>query len=293
MRYHFAYLTANEQRGFFTDYLHFRNMARYLPGVAPVEITIAVSLVRPFSTDDARALEGLVRCASASKSLRVRAVIWKGNVGRDYSSAQACLKLIGEDASDDDYVMLQNRSAYGPLTNSWYKAFIDQYQKHPGTGLVGNTINLLGHQTMPKNVDARHVQPYVYLSQWRHLRPLVDDFPGSRCTSRPEIIIVGEIGISRRIMEKNLKISCLFWPDHALTAQSVVDPRLPRGDVKRKAFGLPYRHKFPGYLRTPKALMHRLTWATWLASHKLIPTPATEATTTEHPTRYLHTKEYD
>jgi hypothetical protein len=292
MRYHFAYLTANDLKGFAIDYLHFRNMAHRVPGVAPVEITIAVSLVRPFSADDARALEGLVRCASASESLRVRAVILKGNVGRDYSSAQACLRLIGEDASDDDYVMLQNRSAYGPLTDSWYQAFIDQYQKHPDTGMVGNTINLSGHQTMPKNIDARHVQPYVYLSQWRHFRSLVDDFPGCRCTDRPEIIIVGEIGLSRKIMAKNLKISCLLWPDHAFTADSPVDPSLPRGDRKRKAFGLPYRHKFPAYLRSPKALFHRSAWSLWRASHRLIPVPP-PATATQNPIRYLRIKEHD
>jgi hypothetical protein len=293
MRYHFAYLTANDQRGFATDYLHFRNMAHRLPGVAPVEITIAVSLVRPFSADDARALEGLVRCASVAESLRVQAVIWKGNVGRDYSSAQACLALIRGNASDGDYVMLQNRSAYGPLTNSWYKAFIDQYEKHPDTGLVGTTINLTGHQSMPKNIDARHVQPYVYLSQWRHLRSLVDDFPGIRCTRRREIIIAGEIGISKRIMEKNLKISCLFWPDHAFTAQSEVDPSLPRADIKRKAFGLPYRHRFSGYLRTPKALMHRLAWRAWLASYRLIPVPSAKGTARGQLIRHLRINEYD
>jgi len=144
-RYHLAYLTANDRSDFIADYLHFRNMARRCPGVPHVEITIAVSRVRPFSAAYTRALDGLVRCAAASPWLSVRAVIWKGNVGRDFGSTQACLKSIAEVATVQDYVMVRNRSAYGPLTDSWYSAYIEQYEKHPATGLVGSTINLIGH----------------------------------------------------------------------------------------------------------------------------------------------------
>jgi hypothetical protein len=85
----------------------------------------------------------------------------------------------------------------------------------------------------------------------------------------------------------------LFWPEHPLTAQSAIPPHLPRVDIKRKAVGMPYRHRLPGYLRSPKALMHRLTWSAWLASHSLIPTPPAEAMTKGHPVRHLHIKGYE
>lgn len=268
-RYHLAYLTANDRRDFTADYLHFCNMAQRCPGVAHVEITIVVSRIRSYPAADTRALDGLVRCAAASPWLSVRAVIWKGNVGRDFSSAQACLKSIAKIATVQDYVMVRNRSAYGPLTDSWYRAYIEQYEKHPATGLVGNTINLIGHPLKPDNADSRHVQTYVYLSQWRHLEPLIDDYPGSKCTARLEVIAQGEIGLSRRIMDSNLQISCLYWPDHTFSASSPDDPSLPHEDIKRKAVGLPFQYKFPGYLRSPSAFFRRLVWLGWLAAGRL------------------------
>lgn len=292
-RYHLAYLTANDRRDFIADYLHFRNMARRCPGVPHVEITIAVSRVRPFSAADTRALDGLVRCAAASPWLNVRAVIWKGNVGRDFGSTQACLKSIAEVATVQDYVMVRNRSAYGPLTDSWYRAYIEQYEKHPATGLVGSTINLIGHPSKPDNADSRHVQTYVYLSQWRHFEPLIDDYPGSKCTDRLEIIVQGEIGLSWRIMDSNLQISSLYWPDHAFSASSPDDPSLPHEDIKRKAVGLPFQYKFPGYLRSPSAFFRRLAWLGWLAAGRLSLYPQLRSTPLCHGTRHHHVSEYD
>jgi hypothetical protein len=262
-RNHLAYLTANDRRGFAVDYLHFRNMARRDPGVPLVEITIAVSEVRPFSRSDRRAVEGLVRCAARSPWLRVRAVIWKGNIGRDFGSAQACLRSIAEDARGDDYVMVRNRSAYGPLLDDWYSAYISQYLRHPDTGLVGSTINLVGHPRIPGGADggaATHVQTYVYLSEWRHLEPLLDDYPASGCVERLDVIAQGEIGLSRRIMENGLRISSLQWPAYAFGASSPDEPSLPHEDIKGRVGGLPFLYKFRGYLWSPTAVVARLGW---------------------------------
>ena len=254
VRYHMAYLTANDQIDFAIDYLHFCNMARLCPGVAHVEITIVVSRVLPVSAADVQALDELVRCADASPWLSVRAVIWKGNIGRDFGSAQAGLKSIARIATAQEYVMVRNRSAYGPLCEYWYRAYIEQYKKHPRTGLVGSTINLIGHPSRPDNADARHVQTYVYLSQWRHLESFINDYPGSTCKDRIDVIVEGEIGLSRRIMGNNLQMSCLYWPEHAFSVPGASDQSLPHEDIKRKVVGLPFQYKFPEYLRSPCGL---------------------------------------
>lgn len=258
--YHLAYLTANDGRDFSIDYLNFRNMARYPPGVACVEITIAISQVRPFSAADARQVAALVHLVSAVPWLRLRTVIWKGNIGRDFSSAEACLCSMADSAHDDDFVMVRNRSGYGPFMGDWYEMYIDQYRRHAGSGLVGSTMHLSGPPNMPEGMDPRHVQTYVYLSQWRHLGTLLAEFPGRTCTDNPGAILFGELGLSQRILAQGLGLSCLHWPNHFFVAGSSNDPALPLRDIKAEVTGLPFRYKFPAYRRAVAPQLLRLLW---------------------------------
>jgi hypothetical protein len=259
-RFHLAYVTANDQWNFSIDYLNFRNMAAHHPGVPRVDITIAISRARPFSKANRLEIDALVRNAATVPWLTVRAVIWKGNRGRDFSSTEACLRSIAEDAVDDDFVMVRNRSAYGPFVNNWYRAYVDQYQRHANTGLVGNTINLTGPPTMAAGEDGRHVQTYVYLSRWQHLAPLAKNYPGNRCTDNAGAIHDGELGLSRKILAAGLNISCLHWPERAFGPATADDPALPRGDIKAEAGGLPFRYKFPDYRRNRDAMLARTAW---------------------------------
>lgn len=235
-------------------------MADRDPGVPGVEITVAISRVRPFSTMDRRAIDGLIRRAASSRRLNVRVVIWKGNIGRDFSSARACLASIAEVAADHDFVMVRNRSAYGPLTDSWYHAYVRQYEKFPSTGLVGSTINFSGHPRRPTGGDSIHVQTYVYVSQWQHLKVLVPDYPGSQCDDRLELIVAGEIALSRRIMDRGLRLTCLHWPDHAFDSLTRPDPSLPRADIKRSVVRAPFRYKYRQYHQSPTAVLQQLVW---------------------------------
>lgn len=258
--YFLAYLTANDGRDFSIDYLNFRNMARYPPGVSCVEITIAISHVRPFSSSDARQIAALVHLVSAVPWLRVRTVIRKGNVGRDFSSAEACLRSMADNARNDDFVMVRNRSGYGPFTSGWYSMYVDQYRRYADSGLVGTTMHLSGPPHMPEGMDPRHVQTYVYLSQWRHLSTLLTDFPGRHCTDNPGAILYGELGLSQRILAQGLGLSCLHWPNHFFIAGSSDDPALPSGDIKAEVTGLPFRYKFPAYRRAFAPQLMRLFW---------------------------------
>lgn len=258
--YYLAYLTANDGRDFSIDYLNFRNMARHPPGVPCVEVTIAISQVRPFSSADARQIFALVHLASSVPWLRVRTVIWKGNIGRDFSSAEACLRSLAESAYDDDFVLIRNRSGYGPFSGGWYSVYIDQFRRHANSGLVGSTMHLSGPPNMPQGMDPRHVQTYVYLSQWRHFSSLLADFPGRQCTDSPGAILYGELGLSHRIMAQGLSLSCLHWPGHVFTSKSSDDPALPLGDIKSEVAGLPFRYKFPAYRRAFTPQLLRLFW---------------------------------
>ena len=258
-RFHLAYLTANDKR-FAADYLHFRNMTRRSPGVQTVLLTIVVSRSRPVSAFDLASVERIVGCTRDCPWLDVRGVLWKGNLGRDFSSAAVALNDISGIVQESDYVMVRNRSAFGPLTENWYRQYVDQYNRHPATGLVGSTINLIGHPLRPDVEDTPHVQSYIYLSQWKHLGPMAKDYPGSRRADRLDVVVEGEIGLSRQIMADGQQISCLNWPEHAFSADGPVPSSLPRRDIKRMALRLPFRYKYGSYYFSRSSILGLIVW---------------------------------
>lgn len=260
-RCHLAYLTANDSPHYQADFLNFRHMTRHDPGVERVELYIAVSRVRPFTATDQAAIHGLLQMASECPWLRPHVVLWKGNTGRDFSSAEACLNAIGDDgAGPQDYVMVRNRSAYGPTQRDWYAQYVAQYERFEDTGLVGSTINFRGHPLLPTDGPTTHVQTYAYLSQWNHFAPLATAYPASRCTDRLELINAGEIGLSRRMLERGLSISCLHWPNERFTLQRQHAEHLPQTDIKSRAVSLSLRYKYAAYLRQIPNLWAQLMW---------------------------------
>ncbi|MFT3906446.1 MAG: hypothetical protein QM718_09100 [Steroidobacteraceae bacterium] len=273
-RHLLLYLTANDEGRFTTDAQHFARMCQCHPGVERVEVLIVVSAVRPFSAADQRALDWLIADCAACGWLSIRAVIWKGNVGRDFSSAEAGLRVLAGAPGNGlmqpapaagDFVMVRNRSGYGPFAAGWYRAYVDQYQRDPQTALTGSTLCLRGHPRLASDPPWAHVQTYVYLSQWRHFAPLADHYPAARCVDRTELIVTGEIGLSRGLLLAGWRISCLHWPELAFDAGLAMDSSLPRIDFKNQDLGLPIRYKFKGYRRGLRAwrLRWRSAWREW------------------------------
>jgi hypothetical protein len=260
--YYLIYTTANDDPAFVNDFFNFDDMARRHPGVPHIDIVIAVSQVRPFSAIDVFALNALKKRAEHSGWLNVLKIVWKGNIGRDFSSMQACLNLLANVITEQDYILVRNRSSYGPLTENWYQAYKQQYHKFPKTGLVGSTINLSGHPSMGDHKkNAIHVQSYCYFSQWSHLKRLVDDFPGIHSLSRIDVIVQGEIVLSRRIMENNLQISCLQWPDNVFNL-SMLDPLVSLSSEGNKTINnIPFRYKmYRKSFRRPRGIILGSIW---------------------------------
>ena len=94
VHYHLAYLTANDHPRYQADFLNFRHMARLHPGVPKVAVYIAISAVRLFTANDRCAIDMLLAMCDQCPWLEVKLVAWKGNVGRDFSSAEVCLRAI-------------------------------------------------------------------------------------------------------------------------------------------------------------------------------------------------------
>lgn len=254
------YLTANDDRRFAVDMLHFHHMRRHAPGVRVIEIVIVVSCVRPVSAAEQRAIDWLIADCADCPWLKIRTVIWKGNVGRDFSSAAVGLRALAGELNADDLVMVRNRSGYGPFEPGWYQRYVDQLFRHPGTALAGSTLCLRGHPKLASEAPWAHVQSYVYLSQWRHLRTLTGNYPGSRCVDRTRVIVDGEIGLSRQFLLQGARISCLHWPDLAFNAELATTTQLPREDFKSEDLGVPIRYKYSGYRRRLRELGLRSRW---------------------------------
>jgi hypothetical protein len=201
-RCYLAYLTANDSGLFIADYLNFRHMVRFPPGVRRVIVYVAVSVTKPLSQGDYLALEELATLTEQCDWLDVRRILLKGNVGRDFSSAEACLQAIAEEASPEDYVMVRNRSAYGPQRENWYRDYVDQFERFSDTGLVGSTINFTCH--LPVQGLTTHVQTYAYLSTWKLLQPLAAASEHSRARPWAVLFALAVGAVHARASERRL-----------------------------------------------------------------------------------------
>ncbi|NTJ67506.1 hypothetical protein G6M50_05975 [Agrobacterium rhizogenes] len=232
-----SYSTANDDPNYRLDLIHLANMRRYDPGVTCVQLFIATSMV-----GDGPALHdphegGLI--VKRNTSL-------KSNVGRDFSSCALNLRLIAEEASPDDYILFTNRSGYGPTMDGWYSKYIEQYHRHPNVQLCGTSINFLGHPDLP-HPNTTHVQTYAFMGKMRDFAEFVEQFPGERETERLQVIQEGEIGLSRRIMERGGAITSLAWPEVAFTKSMPNSPAHPFKDIKGDLSGLPFLYRMKEY----------------------------------------------
>jgi hypothetical protein len=232
------------------DAVNFERMARLSPGSGPLQVVVAVSAARPFTETDRLRVARLVAILERSPHICGVTVIFKGNVGRDFSSAYACLREISRSAAPDDVVMVKNRSGYGPLKADWFGAYARLLSSRDDLGMVGSTINFVGLDDRPRAPVMTHVQTYAYVSHWSDLAAIVDRFPAIDRTDRVEVIEHGEIGLSRMILESGRSIACLAWPTHRFTLERPTDPELPHYDVKKCVWkALPIRYRFDEYER--------------------------------------------
>ncbi len=150
----------------------------------------------------------------------LKKIFFKSNIGRDFSSYSMMNDLIQEKAAPVDYVFFQNRSGYGPFKKGWLKEMIIQYEKHDRTAICGSTINFMDHPNRSQRNDLPHVQTYAFLTKILFLEKLGSSFPGKKESSRLEIILQGEIGLSQFFLNRGFGITCMEWPDEYITNDS-------------------------------------------------------------------------
>jgi len=258
--YFLGYLTANDDPSFLIDYLNIKNMARYKPGVSPVHVCISISKVREINNTDRQRIKQLKKALLQAKHISHVKIITKDNIGRDFSSAQKCLEYFSQFCSDDDYVLIRNRSGYGPFDNQWYLAYVRQNQKMPGGGLTGSTINQNGLPSVKMDGSHTHVQTYVYLSQWKHFKNIVHDFPGADNNNKRDVILEGELGLSSSFLDRGLSLNCLEWNKYVFTSENNYYSELPVVDIKKLSSEVPIRFKYRRYIYRFWSIIDGITW---------------------------------
>jgi len=147
----------------------------------------------------------------------------KSNAGWDFGSAQMALQELSTEAQPEDYILIRNRSTWGPHAVNWYRKYVDLMESSSQVALVGSKIGLNDHPSRKKERDNAHVQTYIYLSQWKYLSSLLNDFPGSHASNHLEAVLQGEMQLSQEIMKRGWSIASLQYPEVIINLQNQND----------------------------------------------------------------------
>ena len=199
-------------------------MCKYDPGVDHIHLFVAISLAKKFTPIQRSIVRSILQEVGKCKWITCALVILKPNTGRDFSSLRECLLAMSPIVTNDDFILVRNRSSRGPFMSQWYKDYIDQFLLHENTGMVGSTINHRDHPARGLSQNVSHIQSYVFLSQWKYLAALLDDFPGIKSVDHADAVISGEIELSQRILRNGARISSLQKPEMILDLHSQNDP---------------------------------------------------------------------
>jgi hypothetical protein len=228
-----AYATANEGTNYLVDAANIQRWISLRAGLEPIHVCFAVSQVHRRNKFEERFFRKLADQLEQSGRFRVVDIIFKSNVGRDFSSWKACLSRFRSLADPDDFVLMLNRSAYGPLTKNWFYRYTVPFSERPGLGICGSSIN---------QQFKTHVQSYAWMSRMGIMTELLKDFPGAKARTRSEAIFIGEIGTSQRIMAQGHSITSLAWPQEVFDSGRPNERTFPQFNIAPDLSDTPFRH---------------------------------------------------
>jgi len=249
-----CYATANDSRFYSEDLRNLQRIRNIDSGVDSIFLYISISQVKKSNLIDRIFIRAVRRMFKEHRSINLMEIICKSNIGRDFSSYQTMLEKVKAISTDDDYILFQNRSGYGPFRENWYRKFVEQFEKFDSVALCGSTINFKDHPSRSSRNNLPHVQTYSFLSNMFFMNMLGESFPGANETDRNDIITKGEIGLSQFFLEKNYKITCIEWPNEVITNQS---PAVNKADVKKAVtckHCFYHRRYFRGFGALPRLL---------------------------------------
>jgi hypothetical protein len=230
-KYYHCYATANESRLYFYDIQNLMRIRNCHSGLSKIVLFIAISEVKKIGFFDHFFVKTVKKIFDGHPSVELREIYFKSNIGRDFSSFQTLFHKVKETANADDYILFQNRSGYGPFHENWYRQFVKQFEKFESIALCGSTINFLDHPKRSSRLDIPHVQTFSFLTKVYFMDMLGGAFPASTKTERMDIVLQGEIEMSQFFLRNNYQITCIEWPDKAISNQTIP---IVAVDIKKK-----------------------------------------------------------
>jgi hypothetical protein len=228
-----AYATANEGCGYLWDVANIRRWLRWHSGMERIDVCFAISEVLPRRKHEERFYRKLADRLERGGSFRVVDIVFKSNVGRDFSSWRACVTRLRPLAQPDDFVLMLNRSAYGPLAPDWYRSYTLPFAQHADLGVCGSSISF-EYKT--------HVQTYAWMTRMGIICELMENFPGDNARSRTEAIFKGEFGMSQDLMARGYGITALAWPDEIFDTSRMHEIQFPHKNFSEQLDDVPFRH---------------------------------------------------
>ena len=211
-----VYVTANDT-ALFKDYINLYLSRKFHPGVTPVQLCIVVGGAKKFTRFHRWMLRRIISMVESGRHLQCKQVILKNNAGWDFGSTAQGLRELSKEAQPEDYILVRNRSTWGPHANGWYKKYADLLASSDELGLVGSTLGLKDHPTRRRTYDTAHVQSYVYASQWKFLSDLLPAFPGQEAANHLDAVLHGEIELSQEIMKRGWNLAALNYDGLQIT----------------------------------------------------------------------------
>ena len=221
-QYYLVYITANDTL-LFKDYINLFLTRKYNPGVSPVHLCFVVGGAKKYTAWHRWMIHTIMRMACSGKFIHGKSVILKSNEGWDFGSAQIALQELSGETQADDFILIRNRSTWGPHAKDWYKKYIDLMESADHIALVGSKIGLKDHPSRNKERDNAHVQTYIYLSQWKYFSTLLNDFPGRKANNHLQAVLQGEMELSQEVMKRGWCIASLKYPDLLINFQNQND----------------------------------------------------------------------
>jgi hypothetical protein len=252
--YFHCYATANDQSLYFQDLQNLMRLKKYDSGYRKIKLFIAISEVKTVGILDRLFMKLIKKMFHMHPSIELKEVVFKNNVGRDFSSFESLFLKVKQIAHSDDYIFFQNRSGHGPFRKQWYTNFVKQFEKFESIAICGSTINFMDHPNRSLNKNVPHVQTYSFLTKVFYMTMLNGNFPGSEETTKFDIICKGEIAFSQFFLEKKYNITCIEWPDEAISNQSKA---IVTSDVKKNVTAKHYFYHRKYLRKNIKAIIHR------------------------------------
>lgn len=144
----------------------------------------------------------------------VKRLHYKDNVGQDIGAYNYGYQLLKQEKFDG-CVVFMNSAVEGPNEDGWLLKYANQFSQRNDVGFCGVTINPKT-KNLVVNDFCPHVQSffiYTNMSVLQHVFP--ENLSGYNIyNDRLALILNGEIGLSKAVLEAGYCITSIAFPDH-------------------------------------------------------------------------------